>query len=214
MHYNDSIHLLEPEKLVVPQVQDRYDYASLRAHIEALVAAGKTTGGNQSESYVDYTRQNLQRARRIYKTTEIDPALAAVVQGLQQRYRWLVIAEAWCGDVFQTLPVIARLAELSDQISLEIILRDAHLDIMCHFLTDGGNAIPIFVVIDAATDQVLQHWGPRPAPAQQMVRDYKALADKPPYMEFVHELQRWYAHDRTRTLQAELIAFFQKLEQQ
>jgi Thioredoxin len=81
------------------------------------------------------------------------------------------------------------------------------------FTTNGGRAIPILVVMDGETGAVITRWGPRPAPAQQMVLDYKALpADKPPYQEFVKELQLWYLHDHTRTLQAELLEMVLALE--
>jgi hypothetical protein len=199
--------------LTLPPIAPIFGFQEFVDHVDALLEQGKTTGDNHSEAYLDYTRLNQQRAHRIYKHTAIMPALMDAVMDLKRDYIWMVIAEAWCGDVPQNMPVIAKLAELNDHITFEIILRDTHPEIMDHFTTHGGRAIPILVVMDADTRQVITRWGPRPAAAQQMVLDYKAITgDKPPYSEFVKDLQLWYHHDKTETLQAELLKMVQGLE--
>lgn len=196
----------------IPTPTERFSFAAWTEHVEALLAEGKTTGPNQSEAYVDFTRLNQQRAHRVYKTTQITPALQAAVEGLQKPYTWMVIAEAWCGDVPQNMPVIAKVAELNPRIHFEIILRDDNPTVMDLFMTNGGRAVPILVVMDGETGEVITHWGPRPAPAQKMVMDYKhQTGDKPPYSEFVKDVQLWYHHDGTQTLQAELLKLVQGL---
>jgi Thioredoxin len=199
-------------KLTLDAVTSKWGYHAYVAHVDDLVAHDQTTGTNHSPDYVDFTRMGQQRTHRIYKTTAITPALEAATKQLQRNYHFVVIVEAWCGDVCQNLPVIQKVAELNPNISLEVILRDENPDIMDHFTTDGGRAVPILVVIDADTHEVITRWGPRPAPAQKMVKDYKALTEKVPYMEFVKELQLWYAHDHTQTLQAELLKLVSGLE--
>lgn len=200
------------KNLVLPIVDRTWDFHGFEAYTTGLLQEGKTTGTNHSPDYLDYTTLNLQRSNRVYKTSEIGEALAQAIQNLQRSYVWMVIVEAWCGDVPQNLPVFAKAAELTDKIKLEVVLRDENPEIMNHFLTNGGKAVPILVVMDASTRTVITHWGPRPAPAQQMVMDYKALTEKPPYTEFVKKVQLWYAHDHTQTLQAELLALVQGLE--
>ncbi len=199
-------------ELTLPRIEKSFGYHEFIAHVDALLLQGHTTGENHSQQYLDFTTINQQRSHRVYKHSELNPDLVAAVTALQRKYRWMVIAEAWCGDVPQNMPLIARLAELNPNITFEIILRDENESIMDHFTTGGGRAIPILVVMDGITDQVITRWGPRPAPAQQMVMDYKALTEKPPYMEFVKELQLWYAHDKTHTLQSELLTLVQGLE--
>jgi hypothetical protein len=190
----------------------RYSYAAFVELTDHLLADNKTTGTNHSEAYLDYTRINQQRNHRIYKTTEINPELTAAIAALKGNYHWLVLVEAWCGDVAQNLPVIAKAAEGHSQIHLEVTLRDENLDLMDQYLTDGGRAIPKLIVTDLAKGKVVAHWGPRPAPAQALVMAYKARAVKEPYQEFVKTVQLWYAHDHTRTLQAELLQLVQTLE--
>ena len=199
-------------KLQLDSVPSIFGYHEFVDHVDMLLEKGMTTGTNHTEAYLEYTRINQQRTHRVYKTTEIQPELQAAIQQLKRSYHWIVIVEAWCGDVCQNLPVIAKAAELNDKIKLELILRDENAEIMDHFETNGGRAIPILVVMDADTHEVITRWGPRPAPAQQMVMDYKALTEKVPYMEFVKEVQLWYAHDKTLTLQAELLKLVNSLE--
>jgi hypothetical protein len=199
-------------ELTLPHTAVSFGYHEFVAHVDALLLQGKTTGENHSPQYLEFTSLNQQRTHRVYKTTEIHADLALAVQQLQGKYRFMVIVEAWCGDVPQNLPVIAKLAELNPNIHLEVILRDENPGIMDNFTTNGGRAVPILVVMDALTGHVITRWGPRPAPAQKMVMDYKALTEKVPYGEFVKEVQLWYAHDKTRTLQAELLKLVRGLE--
>ena len=58
----------------------------------------------------------------------------------------LAIAEAWCGNVYRQLPIMARIAEAADM-TLRIFLRDQNPDIMDEFLSNEGKsrAIPVFV---------------------------------------------------------------------
>lgn len=188
-----------------------YSYSEFVELCETLLADNKSTGDNHSEAYLDYSRINLQRTHRIYKTTEINPELHAAIAALQGKYEWLVLVEGWCGDVSQNLPVIAKAVEGQPNIRLVNLLRDENLDVMDQHLTNGGRAIPKLVITNLQTQQVVATWGPRPAPAQEMVRAYKALADRPPYQEFVKTVQLWYAKDHTQTLQAELLAIVQGL---
>lgn len=188
-----------------------YSYQEFVDLTERLLAEGKTTGDNHSEDYVGYTRINQQRTHRIYKTTEIWPELREALASLQGRYSWIILVEAWCGDVSQNLPVIAKAVEGNPGIDLKLILRDENLDIMDRYLTDGGRSVPKLIVRDAVTGEVVASWGPRPEPAQAMIRAYKAMAEKPPYMEFVKTVQAWYNHDHTQTLQSELLTLVKGL---
>src|SRR5579871_491681 len=62
----------------------------------------------------------------------------------------LVIAEAWCGDVYRETPTAVRIAEATGM-ELRIFLRDENPDIMDEFLSNDGKsrAIPVFVFYTA-----------------------------------------------------------------
>lgn len=164
---------------------------------------GITSGETQSESLIEYTRLNAHRMKRISKTTKISEELSQQMQGLTSKQIWIVFSETWCGDAAQNLPVISKIAELSDQVDLRIIFRDEHPEFMGHFLTNGARSIPKLVTVSENHD-VLFTWGPRPTTAQEMVMDWKSSPEpKKPYSEFVVELQKWYTQDKSASLQKE-----------
>ena len=95
-----------------------------------LLADGKTTGENQSDEMVAYGKMNVQRMKRLNKTTQLQQKLQDVLNGLTRKMTFLVITEGWCGDAAQNVPVINKLAEHSENIDLRLILRDNNLEIM------------------------------------------------------------------------------------
>lgn len=171
-----------------------------------LLSQGKTTGANQSEEMVEYTSLNQVRMKRINKTVALREESIEIINGLSRKIDVLAISEPWCGDAAQIVPVINRLVESSDFMNLRIVLRDENPELMDQFLTNGGKGIPIFVLIDAESGDVLGHWGPRPAEMQQRVMDRKNDPNATPYSEFVKEVQLWYARDKTASTQREFLA--------
>jgi hypothetical protein len=184
-------------------LQNAFTYKQYRNLINSLLLENKTTGSNHSEDYINYTKMNVQRMDRLDKTIEISADVANEFLSLNKPLIWLVITEAWCGDAAQICPVIAKLATLSTNIDLKLILRDEHPEIMNQYLTNGGKSIPILVCLDAATLKPLGHWGPRPKKAQEMVLEHKKNPQEP-YLEFVKKLQLWYLQDKTHSIQLEI----------
>lgn len=121
------------------------------------------------------------------------PEWAADVDGAGRRL--LVLAEDWCGDASNTVPVLAKWADQVDGLELRIIRRDEHPDVMDRFLTNGSRSIPIVIVLDEA-GSVVGHWGPRPSELQGFVMDNKSTVPK---QELYPRVRRWYARDRGAT---------------
>lgn len=188
-------------------------YSAYRSMISEGLASGKTTGENQGEAMLEYTKMNETRMNRLDKTTKLMEEVERELQAIQQPLTWLALTEAWCGDAAQVLPVVNKMAQASEHISFKLILRDEHPDIMNAFLTNGGKSIPKIIVLDAQTRNVLGSWGPRPAEVQQMVMETKEelanMADKAAkqqrYQELVTKAQKWYARDKTRRIQQEFL---------
>lgn len=84
----------------------------------------------------------------------------------------LLLATDWCPDVIWNVPVLFRLLEQA-QIPTEVLIMDDHLDTMDHFLTDGGRAQPIAVILKTS-GEVLGRWGARPAYIQSVMDRFKA----------------------------------------
>ena len=83
----------------------------------------------------------------IYKLARIpDWALAAVPPGAGRKL--LVIAEDWCGDASNTVPIIARLVDLAPGLELRVIRRDENPELMDQYLTNGSRSIPIVIALD------------------------------------------------------------------
>jgi hypothetical protein len=187
-----------------------YDYEQL---VNKLVKENKTTGPDQSERMVEYTKLNLQRMNRTSKTVKLIPELISLLQNLKRSYNWVVLAEAWCGDVAPNLPVINMMTDASPAITFTILLRDENPDIMNAFLTNGSKSIPKLICIDENLDAI-GTWGPRPASAQEMVMAYKYSPEpKESYGEFIKKVQLWYAADKGISLQNEFLKLIREWEQ-
>jgi hypothetical protein len=141
---------------------------------------------------------------RIDKTTIINDELITGLKKHGRKLIWMMIAEAWCGDVSMNLPVIAKIAGFSEDIDFRIILRDENPDVMNAYLTNGGKAIPILVCFDAKTLEELGRWGPRPAPVQKLIKELVANPDVPK-AERTKRSMLWYAEDKTKTIQKEFL---------
>ena len=187
-------------------MQDGMSYEEYRTLIDDLFVQGKTTGPDQSEEMLHYTKLNIVRMKRIDKTTVVQDDVREAITNIQTPQTWLVITEAWCGDAAQIVPVINVMASLNPQITLKHVLRDENEELMDLFLTNGGKSIPKVVVIDKTANQVIGDWGPRPSEMQEMVMARKNNPNATPYSEFVIEAQKWYAKEKTVSIQREFVA--------
>ena len=194
-------------------------YPEYREMIDALLAQQKTTGDNHRPDMLEYTQLNVRRMKRLEKTTRLTEASLDLLRQIDRPLLWLAITEAWCGDAAQILPVLYKMAEQASRVELRTILRDEHPELMDAFLTDGARSIPKLIVIDAETCTILGDWGPRPAEAQTMVMAMKKAlqgmedpeARKARYRESQNELHRWYARDKTQSIQREFNAQLREL---
>lgn len=178
-------------------------YPEYRKMIDALMGQNKTTGENYSEDYLNYTKLNIQRMKRLDKTTQLNSDLKELLKKAPTM-KWVVLSEAWCGDAAQNIPVLHQMElESGGKISMHIVLRDENLDLMDKYLTNGGRSIPKVIFLDADTHQELGTWGPRPAPVQEMVEENKKNPTMN-YSQFSEVVQKWYAKDKTQTLQQEI----------
>lgn len=116
--------------------------------------------------------------------------------------RLLVIAEDWCGDAANTVPVLARLADLVSGMELRVLPRDQFPKAMDAYLTNGTRSIPIAVALDSGFLQ-LGHWGPRPAALQTWVLEHKKLMPSPQRYAYA---RKWYAKDKGETMLRELLS--------
>lgn len=201
------------QEIIKNSLEKSVTYLDYRKQVTDLLKEGKSTGNEQSEDLTKYSELNEVRMNRLEKTIQITDEVKLGLSNLQANYLWIVISEGWCGDAAQLLPIINKMAELSENIDLRIVLRDENDALMNKFLTNGGKAIPKLLILDAETLTVLSDWGPRPQGARNLILDYKAqygVVDETAKTE----LQKWYLHDKGLSTQTEIMALVEKCEKQ
>lgn len=192
------------KSIIENSLSQSHSYVDYRNQIKDLLKEGKSSGNEQSEALTHYSELNEARMNRLEKTVKISTEIIQKLNQLNGDYIWLVISEGWCGDAAQTLPVIYKMAELSERIDLKIVFRDENEDLMNLFLSNGTKSIPKLLILDKSTLEVLGDFGPRPMGAKQLILDYKAkhgIVDETAKTN----LQLWYLHDKGFSIQKEIL---------
>ena len=189
-------------ELIKNSVNKGMDYAQYNLLFKQLVEEGRSTGEPDQEK-VEYTKLNFSRTKRLDKTAKISSKQAEVFENISAKQTWLVISEPWCGDAAQTLPFLNKIAQLSENIDLKIVLRDENLELMDQFLTNGSQSIPMVIMLDEQLE-VIQHWGPRSNAATKVVTDYKEKHGKIDDA-FKEMLQVWYNNDKGISIVNDLV---------
>ena len=199
------------KSIIENSLPQSHSYVDYRNYINDILKEGKSTGKEQSEALTHYSELNEARMNRLEKTVKISTEIIQKLNQLNGDYIWLVISEGWCGDAAQILPVIYKMAELSERIDLKIVFRDENEDLMNLFLTNGTKSIPKLIVLDKNTLEVLSDFGPRPIGAKQLILDYKAkhgIVDETAKTN----LQLWYLHDKGLSTQKEILDLMLKID--
>lgn len=107
---------------------------------------------SQGMTYDQFKAQmtrNRERLEENERQLQLDPADVAAFANLPRALDVLVIAEDWCGDVIDNLPILGRLAAESGKLVPHVFLRDQNLDLIDQYLKDGQfRSIPVFVFFD------------------------------------------------------------------
>ena len=196
---------------VAKSLLNSYSYPEYRNNVTNLLKEGKSSGNEQSEELTHYSSLNETRMNRLEKTIKISDENIQKLESLKNEYIWLAIAEGWCGDAAQLLPIFNKMANVSGKIELKVVFRDENEDLMNHFLTNGAKAIPKLLVLEKDTLNVEANWGARPKGAVDLIMNYKAqfgVVDE----TAKEKLQLWYLHDKGLSTQQELVTLMLDLE--
>lgn len=192
------------KKAVEQALLNSCTYFEFKELISDLLFEGLSTGNNQSEELLQYSTLNEIRLKRLDKTILITEDVSEKLKSIDKKYIWLVIAEGWCGDAAQVLPVLNKMAMETDAVDLRIVLRDKNDELMSHFLTNGARSIPKLIIIDKESGNICNHWGPRPQGALDLIQNYKkqygVVTD-----EAKTQLQLWYLKDKGFSIQEEVV---------
>lgn len=179
-------------------------YKTYSGLVKTLVAEKKSTGPEQSEQRVAFTKLNASRMRRLDKTFNLSTDHRAFFQNIKEKQTWLVILESWCADGAQTIPILNKICEANTNLQLRIVLRDENPELMDLFLTNGTRSIPKLIILDP-NNTVLNTWGPRSKAATKMVEAYKK-ENGGIDASFKKFLQIWYNSDLGEAIIEDLVS--------
>ncbi|MDP3313642.1 thioredoxin family protein [Lutibacter sp.] len=185
------------------------NYSNYRTSVQNLLKQEKSTGKEQSSVLLDYSILNNKRMDRLDKTISLTEETKKTTDLLTEKITMLVIAEGWCGDAAQIIPVLNKIASFSPKIDLKIVLRDENEDLMNLFLTNGSKSIPKVIILNNE-NSIVETWGPRPSIASKMVENFK-LQHGSLNAEFKKDLQLWYNKDKGLSIQEDFIEIFKSV---
>lgn len=143
--------------------------------------------------FLDTVEANADLWRSLAGRASVPVGMVERVRAAGGKWHLLVIAEDWCGDAVNTLPVLARLAEAAENVELRVVSRDENPDLMdAHRSPRGAAAIPVVMILDEGFVE-RAWWGSRPSMLQAWIDDVGAAMPKE---QRYREVRRWYALDR------------------
>ncbi len=176
-------------------------FAEYSKLLDDLLTQEKTTGVEQTQDRIYFSKLNRYRMKRLEKTVVINDELKETIRHVTRPLIWLVITEGWCGDGAQNVPAIEKMAAQNPLIQTRYLLRDENLDLMDRSLTNGGRAIPLLICIDGETFVELGKWGTRPRAIQEYFLQLKATGMEK--SEILENVQRHYNADHEQSIQAD-----------
>jgi hypothetical protein len=169
-----------------------------------LEAVHLPSGDDAAKKLQSSTKKNISIMGGFEASARLAPGLRhALLQA--PPVTWLVISEGWCGDAAFILPVLAAAEQACpENVTMRIVLRDDHPDLINEHLTDGGQSIPIIIALGEGLRR-LGIWGPRPQSLQRLVNRWKTEGIE--LHELIPRVEHWYNTDNTDSLQQELRRF-------
>jgi Thioredoxin len=156
------------------------------------------------DEYLGSIQKNQDLFKTKYEEVEIGEAEKAFFQGLPRDVYVLAIGEDWCPDVYNNLPVMARVAALNPKIQLRIFPRDHNHDLMHRYLFRGqSQSIPAFGFFDEHFQEFARHTGGRPNLLWDLIDQLGREEARP-------KLREHYAANKGREMLRELHEIFQK----
>ncbi|MGB5387647.1 MAG: thioredoxin family protein, partial [Eudoraea sp.] len=109
------------EKIITSSLAAALSYKEYRILVDELAKHGKTTGTEQKESLIEYTRLNSRRMKRWDKTIKLPESAFEVLKNFDKPVLWIVLTESWCGDAAPSIPVMNKIAESSAKITFKVV---------------------------------------------------------------------------------------------
>ncbi len=155
------------------------------------------------DQFVKTSHEHCALWTGVYKLAKVPAWAVEEAAALGGKIRLVVLAEDWCGDATNSVPVLARWAEQTPNVELRVLRRDEHPEVMDRYLTGDSRSIPVVIVLTAQMDE-LGWWGPRPRALQAWSMEQLAAGREKKAL--YPEVRRWYAKDKGETTLREVLA--------
>ena len=146
-----------------------------------------------------------EEMEQIYKDVVLPPGDAHFLHVIEGPVHVLAIAEDWCGDVRRNTPVLARMCAAGPNLHLRLVAKEADPHLMARYLTNGAEAIPIFIFLSPQFVEV-GHWGPRPYECKRLMARGKACGK---IDDARAAIKKFYTEDPHRSTVQELKQLFE-----
>ncbi len=182
-------------------------YDAPRRAADATELRARYAAAPTFDASVEAAVANADLWRTATRLAKVPDEVVAQVAAIGRSFHLLVLSEDWCGDAVNSVPYIARLAELAPNLDLRVLPRDQNLDLSDAHLTGSSRSIPVLIVYDDAFAE-LGWWGPRPRELQEWaLGPGQALEKEARYKE----VRTWYARDRGRGTLTEVVALLENV---
>ena len=158
--------------------------------------------------FLEAAVENRDLWKAVTDRAQAPETLVKRARALTRTRHLIALAEDWCGDAVNIVPVAARLAAELPGLDMKVFRRDENPDLMDAHLTRGARSIPVVILFDESFNE-LGWWGPRPVSLQEWVISKGLAMEKE--ARYV-EVRKWYARDRGETTIEEIVSLMEKVE--
>ncbi len=137
--------------------------------------------------------------------TRLSPEHAGRAAAIEGDRRMLMLVEDWCLDAVHAAAAAQRLVEANALLSLRVLKRDEHPDVMDAHHVGTARSIPVVMAFDHDGHEC-GWWGPRPSPLQTWIETEMELIEKSARSPLVRD---WYTQDAGVTTEAELLVLLE-----
>ncbi len=182
--------------------ENAINYTNYLSNNEAKIKSLEESSLEDDKMYLEYYKLGLMRMQRVDKTYKPQDELIEEFKQKNFKGKFLIISEGWCGDAAMIVPVVNAFFSPTNEV--RITYRDQN-DLIDSYLTNGGKSIPIILILDE-NNNVMAHWGPRPAAGTELLKKHKENPEIYDADAFHNDLQIYYTKNKGKDIIEELLA--------